>query len=115
MVTNCLLGGPLKSSLVRRSKIHTTAPTTRKNKPVTNHIIGVKGLKKAQALEFDFLMGATTTSPDSMYGCVKSTIFVLFVVIVMSPTTASKTYTYVGNEIPLQYDKSIRVNINWFN
>lgn len=92
IVTTCLLGGPRKSSFVLRSKIQTTAPTTRKNIPVTHHIIGVKGLRKAQALEFDFLIGATTTSPDSIYGCVKSTIFALLVVIVTSPTTASKLY-----------------------
>jgi hypothetical protein len=35
------------------------------------------------------LTGATTTSPDSIKGCVKSTIFVLFVTIVTSPTAAS--------------------------
>lgn len=106
MVTNCLLAGPLKSSLKRRSKIHTTAPTTKKNIPVTNHIIGVNGLRKAQALDFIFLIGATTTSPDSIYGCVKSTILVLFVVMVMSPTTASNSYIYSKE---FQYNKLIRI------
>lgn len=95
IVTTCFLGGPLKSSLVRRSKIQTTAPTIRKKTPVTHHIMGVKGLRKAQALELSFPTGATTTSPDSMYGCVKSTILVRLVVIVMSPTTASKSYMYI--------------------
>ena len=99
IVTNCFLGGPRNSSFVLRSKIQTTAPTRRKDIPVTHHINGVNGLKNAQALEFNFQTGATTTSPDSIYGCVKSTIFILFVVIVMSPTTASKSYTYVTSKL----------------
>jgi hypothetical protein len=56
---------------------------------VIPHIFGVNGLKNAQALEFNFLTGATTTSPDSIYGCVKSTILVRLVMIAMSPIAAS--------------------------
>ena len=59
---------------------------------MTSHIIGVNGLKNAQELELNFLTEATTTSPDSIYGCVKSTILVRSVVIAMSPIAASKTY-----------------------
>lgn len=74
---------------------------------VTAHIDFVNGLKKAMALEFVFLTEATTTSPDSIYGCVKSAIFVRFVVIAMSPTAASnfckKTKTYVLR-FPFQMD-----------
>lgn len=92
MVTNCILVGPLKSSFKQRSNIHTTTQTTKKYIHVTNHIIGVNGLKKAQALDFIFLIGVTTTSLDSMYGCVKSTILVQFVVIVMSLTIGSNSY-----------------------
>lgn len=62
---------------------------------MTAHINGVKGRKNAQALEFNFLTGATTTSPDSIYGWVKSTAFVRFVTIAMSPTAASKTYKII--------------------
>lgn len=90
-VTTCFLGGPRNSSLILCSRTHTTAPTTRKKIAVTPHINGVNGRKNAQAFEFDFLTGATTTSPDSMYGWVKSTTLVRFVTIAMSPMTASKT------------------------
>ena len=62
-----------------------------KDTPVTNHINGVKGLRKAQALESWVLTEATTTRPDSTYGCVKSAFLVLSVVIEMSPITASNT------------------------
>ena len=106
---NCFLGGPRNSSFVLRSKIQTTAPTRRKDIPVTHHINGVNGLKNAQALEFNFQTGATTTSPDSIYGCVKSTIFVLSVVIVMSPTAASKSYIYVTSKpVNQELTKSIK-------
>jgi hypothetical protein len=88
MVTHCFLGGLRKSLFVLRSKIQTT-PTTRKDIHVTHNIIGVNGLRK---LEFNFHTGATTTSPDSIYGCMKSTIFDQLGVIVMSPTTASSSY-----------------------
>ena len=94
IVTHCFLRGPLNSSFVLRSKIQITTPTKRKDIPVTHHIVGVNGLRKAQALEFNFENGATTTSLDSIYGCVKSTCFVLLVVIVMSPTTASSSYVH---------------------
>ena len=53
------------------------------------HIRALNGRRKAQAPEFNFLNGATTTSPDAANGCVKSTIFVRFVTIVISPTAAS--------------------------
>lgn len=88
----CCFGGPRKSSFIRCSKIQTTAPITRKDTAVMHHIFGVNGRKKAQALEFNFLTGATITKPDSMYGCVKSAILVRFVIIAMSPIAASKTY-----------------------
>lgn len=114
MVASCLLEVPLKSSLLRRSRIHTAAPTTKKDSPVTNHIHGVNGLRKAQALEYNFLIGATTTSPDSIYGCVKSTIFVLFVVMVMSPTTASNSYIQQNPSILLKTNYKGRV-LYFFN
>ena len=88
-VTTCFFGGPRNSSFILCSKIQTTAPTMRKKIAVTPHIIGVNGLKNAQALEFNLLTGATTTSPDSTYGCVKSTIFVRLVMMAMSPIAAS--------------------------
>ena len=91
-VENCFFGVPWNSSLFLRSKNQTTAPTTKKEIVVTSHIIGVNGLKNAQALEFNSLTEATTTSPDSTYGCVKSTILVRSVVIAMSPIAASKAY-----------------------
>lgn len=68
------------------------APIIRKNAPVTIHIDGVNGRKKAQGLEVIFLTGATTTSPDSMKGWVNSATFVRLVTMAMSPTAASKTY-----------------------
>lgn len=68
IVATCFLGGPRKSSFLLCSNIQTTAPTRRKNDPVTAHIVGVNGLRNAQALELDFLNGATTTRPDSIYG-----------------------------------------------
>ena len=43
-------------------------PTVRKKAAMTPHINGVNGCKNSQALEFNFLIGATTTSPDSIYG-----------------------------------------------
>lgn len=89
MVISCCRGEPLNSSFVLCSKIHMTIPTARKKAPVTIHIWGVNGRKKAQAPVFIFLNGATTTSPDATYGCVKSTIFVLLVVMAISPTAAS--------------------------
>lgn len=95
----CFFGGPRNSSFIRCSRIHTTAPTTRKNAAVTHHICIVNGRRKDQALEFSLLMGATIISPDSINGCVKSTIFVLFVTIAMSPITASKNYKEKHNSI----------------
>lgn len=65
---------------------------------MTAHITGVNGLRNDQALEFNFLTGATTTSPDSMYGCVKSAILVRFVIIAMSPIAASYTCKVVENQ-----------------
>jgi len=59
---------------------------------MTPHIPGVNGRRKAQAPEFFFLNGATTTRPDDAYGCVKSTILVLLVTMAISPTAASKFY-----------------------
>lgn len=98
-VSNCFFGGPRKSSFFRCSRIHTAAPTTRKNAAVTIHICTVNGQRKDQALEFSLLMGATIISPDSINGCVKSTIFVRFVTIAMSPITASKCYKEKHNSI----------------
>jgi hypothetical protein len=95
MVTHCFLRGPRKSLFVLRSKIQTTTPTTRKDIHVTHNIIGVNGLRK---LEFNFHTGATTTSPDSIYGRVKSIIFDRLGVIVMSPTTASSSYMEEENQ-----------------
>lgn len=63
-----------------------------KNAAVTAHIFAVNGLRKAQALECTFLTGATTTNPDSIYGCVKSAILVRLVMIAMSPIAASNAY-----------------------
>lgn len=60
-----------------------------KEAAVAHHILAVNGRKKAQALEFNFFTGATTTRPDSMYGCVKSAILVRFVMIAMSPIAPS--------------------------
>lgn len=60
--------------------------------PVTIHMFLLNGFRKAQALEFEVLIGATTTSPDSIYGCVKSTILVRLVTIAISPIAASYTY-----------------------
>lgn len=69
----------------------------RKKAAVTAHIILLNGLRNAQGFEFNVVLtGATTTSPDSMYGCVKSAILVLLVVIAISPTTAS--YSYIEQE-----------------
>jgi hypothetical protein len=92
MVINCLVGEPLNSSFTLCSNIHTTAPTVMNDRTMTAHISGENGRRKAQAPEFNFLNGTTTTRPDEANGCVKSTIFVLLVVIVTSPTTASKIY-----------------------
>ena len=91
-VATCFLGIPWNSLLVLHSKNQITTPIMRKEIVVTSHIIGVNGFQNAQTLEFDSLTEATTTSRDSIYGCVKSTILVRSVVIAMSPITASKTY-----------------------
>lgn len=85
----CCLGGPRNSEFVRCSRIQTTVPTKRKKIPVTPHICQVNGIRNDHGLDFTSFTRASTTSPDSMKGCVKSTILVLFVVIVTSPTTAS--------------------------
>lgn len=66
------------------------APTKRKRSPVTAHISTVNGFKKDHGLVLAPFTGATTTSPDSINGCVKSTNLVLFVTIVISPTATSK-------------------------
>lgn len=100
----CFLGGPRKSSFNLCSKIQTIAPTSRRKAPVTIHMFLENGLKKAQVLDFNFLTGATTTSPDSIYGCVKSTILVLLVMIAMSPIAASYTYKRA---------KTRELRINW--
>lgn len=71
----------------------------RKNAAVTAHINGVNGRAKDQALELIFFTGATTTSPDSIYGRVKSTILVRFVTMAISPTTPSKTYRNTISEL----------------
>lgn len=89
MVTTCFLGGPRKSSFVLCSRIHIIAPPIMKKIPIRHHIWAVNGCRNAQALEGSFLTGATTTSPDSMYGWVKSAILVLSVMIAMSPIAAS--------------------------
>ena len=60
--------------------------------PVTNRILGENGLTKAHGLDFNFLIEATTTSPDPTYGYVKSANFVLSVVIAMSCTAALNSY-----------------------
>lgn len=67
-------------------------PIKTKKQALTIHIFRLNGRRKAQAPEFFFFNGTTTTSPDEAYGCVKSTIFVRFVTIAMSPTAASKSY-----------------------
>lgn len=89
-VISCFLGEPRNSGLSLCSRIHTTLPTKRKKAPVTHHISVVNGWRKDQGLDFCSLKGTTTTSPDGMKGWVKSTILVLFVTIVTSPTAASK-------------------------
>lgn len=89
IVISCWLGGPRNSWLIRCSRIQTTAPTKRKKEPVTHHICQENGFRNAHGLDFFSFTAATTTSPDSIKGCVKSTIFVLLVTIVMSPTAAS--------------------------
>jgi hypothetical protein len=91
MVIICCLGGPLNSSFILCSRIHTTIPTKKKKQAVTIHIKGVNGCRKDQPPELIFLKGATTTSPDAAYGCVKSTILVRFVTIAMSPIAPSRT------------------------
>lgn len=88
-VTSCCLGEPRKSVFVRCSRIQTTVPTKRKKLPVTAHICHVNGMRNDHGFVLTSFIGATTTSPDSINGCVKSTILVLFVVIVKSPTAAS--------------------------
>lgn len=61
--------------------------------PVTTHISQVKGFMNIQADSSD-LMGTTSDSPDSAYGCVNSTYSVRFANMVISPTTASNVYTH---------------------
>uniref|UniRef100_A0A2P2IQK6 Glutamate receptor n=1 Tax=Rhizophora mucronata TaxID=61149 RepID=A0A2P2IQK6_RHIMU len=90
MVMTCLLGGPLNSSFILCSRIQTIMPIRRKKQPVMIHKSGLNGLRNAQAPVFNFLNGATTTNPDAANGCVKSTIFVRFVTMAISPTAASK-------------------------
>ena len=68
IVTICFPRGPWNSSFILCSRTQTTMPIVRKKAAMTPHIIGVKGRKNSQALEFNFLTGATTTSPDSIYG-----------------------------------------------
>lgn len=94
VVMICCLGGPRNSSFMRCSRIQMTTPTTIKKMPVTHHSLAVNGLRNAHVPEFSLLTGATTTSPDSVNGWVKSAIRVRLVMIAMSPTAASKTYIY---------------------
>ena len=68
-----------------------TPPKMMIDTQVTHHIFGVSGHKNAHASESMVLTGATTTRPDSINGCVKSTILALLDVITISPTTASYT------------------------
>lgn len=105
MVIICCLGVPLNSSFILCSRIHTTIPMKKKKEAVTIHIRGVNGRKKDQPPVFVFLKGATTTSPDAAYGWVKSTIFVLFVTMAMSPTAPSKSYIKKTKELSI-YIKS---------
>ncbi|KAG6661248.1 hypothetical protein CIPAW_03G160700 [Carya illinoinensis] len=91
IVTSCLLGGPRKSLLTRCSRIQITTAIITKEAAVTHHISTVNGLRNTQALDFELRTGATMTRPVVAYGCEKSTIFVLFVTIAMSPTAASNT------------------------
>lgn len=91
IVISCRLGGPRKSSFIRCSRSQTTNPIKKKNAPVTHHIWNVKGFRKTHALEFLLLTGATMTRPVATYGWVKSTDFVLFVTMEISPTAASNT------------------------
>lgn len=70
IVMSCFLGEPRNSWLSLCSRIQTTAPTKRKNPAVTSHIARVNGFMNAHGFDFFSLTGATTTSPDSMYGCV---------------------------------------------
>lgn len=90
MVISCVLGGPLNSSLILCSKVQITIPTRRKKAALTPHSSGENGRRNAQAPVFNFLNGATMTSPDAANGCVKSTIFVRFVTIAISPIAPSK-------------------------
>ena len=46
------------------------------DRTMTAHMSAENGRRKAQAPEFNFLNGATTTRPDETNGWVKSTIFV---------------------------------------
>lgn len=65
-------------------------PMTIKKAAVMAHISILNGRRKAHPPVLSLLNGATTTSPDVTYGCVKSTVFVLLVTMAMSPTAASK-------------------------
>lgn len=96
VVPNCCLGVPRKSLFLRCSRIQTTAPTTRKEIKITPHNSTVNGLKIAQVPELSFFTGVTTTRPDSIYGWVKSTMLVRLVMMAMSPTAASYTYTVIS-------------------
>lgn len=91
MVAICCFGVPRNSGLSLCSRIQTAAPTRRKKAPVAHHISHVNGFRKAQALELLPRTRVTITSPDSVYGCVKSTILILFLTIAMSPTAASSS------------------------
>ena len=91
VVINCCRGEPRKSSLIRCSRTQITAPTTRKDNPVTHHIPNVNGCKNAQEFVICFLTGAKITRPDSIKGWVKSRVWVLFIVMTMSPIAASNS------------------------
>ena len=92
-VTSCVLGGPRNSSFTLCSSIQMTTPVNMKDRSTIHHKVDVNGIRKAQGL-FALLSftGSSTTNPDSMYGCVKSTIRRRSARIATSPTTASYSW-----------------------
>lgn len=69
---------------------------------MTLHIDGVNGCRKDQPPEFNSWTATTTSRPDEVYGCVKSTILVLLVVIEISPTAPSKFYNKRSHQLKMQ-------------
>lgn len=94
ILVSSFLRDPLNSSFSRRSKTLTTIPMKMQTQMMVNHRSQLNGLNTIH-MSFGPLLCFTFISmltPDSKYGNVKSTQFILLATIDISPTAASIFY-----------------------